>query len=153
MIRVTKPKDHEIAYLARNLQHELDLDAKALAPSVLSEVMADTFKVSKPAFLEHIRANWREAQFRAELFQKIVPQGPVGIPRIENVKAFIELVNEAFEERAPVETLPLQLAEDAALSDDTATIPMQARTHDVVSNVPHGGRPPERPGAQSPSGY
>ena len=113
-------KEHEIVELSRAFQQEIAEDAAAIAGQAASELLADTLKVSKPAFLAHVRRQWlTDPEYPQALMDKLAPKGPTGQRPQSGLRAFVSVAKDAFAAQdAPDETDPVVQAATAVIAQE-----------------------------------
>ena len=121
-------KLHEIEDLAQAFRAEIEEDAAAIAGQAASELLADTLKVSKPAFLSHVRRQWlTDPEYPQTLMDKLAPKGPTGQRPQSGLRAFVSVAKDAFAQQdAPDETDPVVQAATAVIAQEPALEPTPA---------------------------
>ena len=95
------PKTADVRALANRIKDEIASDAKALAPAMWQEVVADTLKMPRSKYVDWVRRHWLAdpANFPKELLERLAPEGPHGLRPLSGVKSFLALVEDVFVRR------------------------------------------------------
>ncbi len=64
-------KQSDITDLAKTIEHEINSDAPSLALALFGNRPAGYERLSKPEYLERVRMNWDNPQFRTDLLNQV----------------------------------------------------------------------------------
>lgn len=64
-------KPHELDRLAQRIEQEISSDGDKLAKLLFPELVADARKLSEQEYVEYVRQNWNDQQFRINLLGRV----------------------------------------------------------------------------------